>query len=172
MVMNSYVTFHDLWIHIWIHVYEEYREIIPEFRCTKVPDAQWIHVWHWQAQKDIALLDGEDVPHKHVVANKGARVAVPKPEKYYSSSSLCCFRSLLSLRMVGKSAACHGYLDQSSTAIPTLPWRGGWPSSSWSVKSVSCPAKQSWYLQHIHAYWQFNLLISQKMCPNNGNKVK
>ena len=29
------------WIHIliWIHVYEEYREIIPEIMCTKVPDA-------------------------------------------------------------------------------------------------------------------------------------
>ena len=40
MIMNSYVTFHDLWIHIWIHVYEEYREIIPEFMCTKVPDEQ------------------------------------------------------------------------------------------------------------------------------------
>ena len=43
MIMNSYVTFHDLWIHIWIHVYEEYdseeyREIIPEIMCTKVPD--------------------------------------------------------------------------------------------------------------------------------------
>ena len=38
--MNSYVTFRDLWIHLWIHVYEEYREIIPEFRCTKVPDDQ------------------------------------------------------------------------------------------------------------------------------------
>ena len=38
--MNSYVTFHDLWIHIWIHVYEEYREIIPEFMCTKVPDVR------------------------------------------------------------------------------------------------------------------------------------
>ena len=40
MIMNSYVTFHDLWIHIWIHVYEEYRKIIPEFMCTKVPDVQ------------------------------------------------------------------------------------------------------------------------------------
>ena len=44
MVMNSYVTFHDLWIHIWIHVYEEYREIIPEFRCTKVPDVEMIEI--------------------------------------------------------------------------------------------------------------------------------
>ena len=42
--MNSYVTFHDLWIHIWIHVYEEYREIIPEFGCVKVPDGHW-NVW-------------------------------------------------------------------------------------------------------------------------------
>ena len=40
MIMNSYATFHDLWIHIWIHVYEEYREIIPEFMCTKVPDGR------------------------------------------------------------------------------------------------------------------------------------
>ena len=36
--MNSYVTFHNLWIHIWIHVYEEYRGIIPEIMCTKIPD--------------------------------------------------------------------------------------------------------------------------------------
>ena len=39
MIMNSYATFRDLWIYIWIHVYEEYREIIPEIMCTKVPDA-------------------------------------------------------------------------------------------------------------------------------------
>ena len=39
MIMNSYATFHDLWlgIHTWIYVYE-YREIIPEIMCTKVPD--------------------------------------------------------------------------------------------------------------------------------------
>ena len=38
--MNSYETFHDLWIHIWIHtdIYEEYCEIIPEIMWTKVPD--------------------------------------------------------------------------------------------------------------------------------------
>ena len=36
--MKSYATFHDLWIHMWIHVYEEYCEIIPEIMCTKVPD--------------------------------------------------------------------------------------------------------------------------------------
>ena len=44
MIMNSYVIFHDLWIHIWIRVYEEYREIIPEFGCTKVPDAGTSHL--------------------------------------------------------------------------------------------------------------------------------
>ena len=32
MIMISYVAFHDL------HLYEEYREIIPEIMCTKVPD--------------------------------------------------------------------------------------------------------------------------------------
>ena len=48
MIMNSYLnsyyeyaTFHDLWIRIWIHSYEEYREIIPEIMCTKVPDGYW-----------------------------------------------------------------------------------------------------------------------------------
>ena len=25
--MNSYVTFHDLWIQIWIHAYQEYSEV-------------------------------------------------------------------------------------------------------------------------------------------------
>ena len=38
--MNTYATFHDLWIHVGIHVYEEYREIVPEIMCTKVPDEQ------------------------------------------------------------------------------------------------------------------------------------
>ena len=38
MIMNSYVTFHDLRIHIRIHVYEIFCEIIPEIMCTKVPD--------------------------------------------------------------------------------------------------------------------------------------
>ena len=28
--MNSYATFHDLWIRTWLRVYEEYHEIIPE----------------------------------------------------------------------------------------------------------------------------------------------
>ena len=41
MIMNSYATFQDLWIRIWIHAYEEYREIIPEIKCSKVPDAHW-----------------------------------------------------------------------------------------------------------------------------------
>ena len=41
MIMNSYATFQDLWIRIWIHVHEEYREIIPEIKCSKVPDAHW-----------------------------------------------------------------------------------------------------------------------------------
>ena len=48
MIKNSYlnsefiswihIRFHNLWIPIWIYVYEEYREIIPEIMCTKVPD--------------------------------------------------------------------------------------------------------------------------------------
>ena len=35
MIMISYVAFHDL------HLYEEYREIIPEIMCTKVPDGDF-----------------------------------------------------------------------------------------------------------------------------------
>ena len=38
MIMNSYATFHDLWIQVWIHVCEEYHEIIPEIMGTKIPD--------------------------------------------------------------------------------------------------------------------------------------
>ena len=40
---TAYATFHGLWIHIWIHVYEEYCEIIPEIMCTKVPDVQELY---------------------------------------------------------------------------------------------------------------------------------
>ena len=39
--INSYATFHNLWLQICIHVQEKYREIISEIRgytCTKVPD--------------------------------------------------------------------------------------------------------------------------------------
>ena len=56
MIMNSYATFHDLWIHIWIHVYEEYREIIPEFMCTKVPDVQWVLDFLHSHHKHCPLL--------------------------------------------------------------------------------------------------------------------
>ena len=42
-MMNSYATFHDLWIHFWINVYEEYREIIPEIMYDKVPDVKMQH---------------------------------------------------------------------------------------------------------------------------------
>ena len=45
MIMNSYVTFHDLRIHIRIHVYEIFCEIIPEIMCTKVPDEG--SPWSW-----------------------------------------------------------------------------------------------------------------------------
>ena len=51
MIMNSYVTFHDLWIHIRIHVYEEYREIIPQIMCTKVP-----HVYVYR-QMEVGVVD-------------------------------------------------------------------------------------------------------------------
>ena len=40
MIMNSYATFHDLRIQIWIHIYNEYCEIIPENMGTNVPDMQ------------------------------------------------------------------------------------------------------------------------------------
>ena len=36
MIMNSYGTFHDLLMQIWIYVYGEYCEIIPEIMSTKV----------------------------------------------------------------------------------------------------------------------------------------
>ena len=38
MTINSYATFHDLWIQIWFHVYEENCEIMPEIIDTKVPN--------------------------------------------------------------------------------------------------------------------------------------
>ena len=38
MIIKSYAAFHDLWIQIWIDVYEEYSEIMPEIMCTKVSD--------------------------------------------------------------------------------------------------------------------------------------
>ena len=40
MIMNSYATFHNLWIHMRIYLHEEYHEIIPDIMCSKVPDAQ------------------------------------------------------------------------------------------------------------------------------------
>ena len=45
MTMNSHATFHDLWIQIWIHLYEEYSEIIHEIMCTKVPDEYIYNTW-------------------------------------------------------------------------------------------------------------------------------
>ena len=43
MIMNSYATFHDLRIQIWIHVYEEYSEITPEIMGSKVPDVGFLN---------------------------------------------------------------------------------------------------------------------------------
>ena len=48
MIMISYATFHDLRIHVWIHVYDKYREITgtPEIMCTKVPDGYIKMIFH------------------------------------------------------------------------------------------------------------------------------
>ena len=53
MIMNSYATFHNLWIHMWIHVYEAHREIIPEIMGTKVPDVGPATRAAWQRRASI-----------------------------------------------------------------------------------------------------------------------
>ena len=47
MNMNSYDTLHNLRIQIWIHVCEEYSEIVFEFRGYHLPGSRW-HCTKWQ----------------------------------------------------------------------------------------------------------------------------
>ena len=52
-----------LWIHIWIHVIEEYREIIPEIMCTKVPDGWPVDCWLWRVPEQDNDQQQVTLPH-------------------------------------------------------------------------------------------------------------